>query len=310
MFGIDLKFKNLFGSKEMKSHFFAIGLVAACLMAPQMAHAQTGGWSDVKYADDQCFIERSISNVGTIFIYKNETSFGVALSGAEGFDTNSVKKFVSIIPEDGFPDYYNLKEELEGVLTFDVPTGYFELNPAERIKNIIFFQAGASVEIPFNMSQSLFSNLRRCQEPVLAEDQRGQGRSKQPGLFDVFFDEYIVQEQSESSDEIAIERVERDDDRGPALREAPARVVGDGLNVEETAPFFEEMQSALQQGIFVPVDSMIEENQINLDEQLEIIDSLTEKIRILEIEKEYLRSELGQDRQDPINLVAGSAKKE
>ena len=215
-------------------------------------------------------------------IYNKGKSFGFVFVVDEGFELSTSKRIVTFVKEDGFSDYYKLEQQADQLITFDVPLLYFEKNSPTSIKEVILYSSGAQTSFAFNMNNALFSNLSQCDLRATVEKETEVevlelSNVRDDGVFDVFFDEYIVQEQSAEEGEIIVERLKQD-----TLEDgfAKAPTVEDSIFLDDQdPPFIETAQETLQENIFIPVDTVIQDVQVNLDEQLEIIDSLTEKLK-------------------------------
>ena len=291
--------------KTLLSGLVAFGTLL-CLQAPSIA---AEGWGNVRSVSDQCFVERDVAGVGKTMIYNKDTAFGFVFVFDETFQLSDERPVATFVKSDGFSDFFKLQKKGENIATFDVPVGYFDLNKPANIREIILYSPTSQSSFPLAMDNAYFRKLSNCDiRPIQERNTDGEtlelSKVREQGVFDVFFDEYIVQERSPLEDEIVVQRVAQDEDKGFA--NAPS--FDDTLILDEKEPpFIETANAVIQESIFIPVDTVIDDVQINLDEQLEIIDSLTEKIKILELEKQYLREELDTNTKDPIKLVVGAA---
>ncbi len=295
-------------NQVFSKHFIFGMLVLFCALFTISSSVQAS-WTPVEKVEGQCMTYRSIDAVGELFIYTEKESLNFVFSSLSPLVLTGDDDLVAFVKQDGFADYFDLEQYEDNVLNFSVPLSYFEKTDYRDIANV-FFYVGASFEqlIPFQMEAKTFSLLTKCD-----------GLKDKGDVLDnpVFFDAKDV-----AQSVIEAQKQEYDFSRLPvkALPDAKLEHEQTLEYVEETnederlpitpedrdVPFFEEVQRHMQKNIFIPVASKVSEADISLDEQLEIIDSLTEKIKLLEIEKEYLRQKLGSNSDEVINVVADS----
>lgn len=302
------KNKEIYTVKQgLKLSVFAI----AFFMCSLFSHSAEAAWQSVEKVEGQCFSYKSIDAVGELFIYTEEKGFNFVLASESPLTLSGEDDLVALIKKDGFADYFEPKQFEDDIVNFSVPLSYFEKNDYRDIASV-FFYVDSKYEklIPFDVPASIFAALSAC-EGLYGEEE----------FLDnpVFFNEEDVAEAV-----IEEERSPYDFSRLPS-KNLPDAELEHEQTLEYTktqekedvaiapedrdVPFFEEVQRHMQKNIFIPVESRVSEADITLDEQLEIIDSLTEKIKLLEVEKEFLRKKLDSTGDELINVVADSSEK-
>lgn len=285
-----------------------VSLFSVLILSSSVSRAS---WNPLEKVEGQCFSYKSIDAVGEFFIYTEEKGFNFVLASETALKLTGEDDLVAFIKKDGFADYFDLIQYEDDIVNFSVPLSYFEQNDYRDIANV-FFYVGDTYEklIPFDIPAAIFAALNAC------EGLYGKEKFLDNPMFfnenDVA--EAVIEEQRSPYDFSRLPAKELPD--AELAHEQTLEYVQTQENEEQDVvledkdvPFFEEVQRHMQKNIFIPVESSITDVDISLNEQLEIIDSLTEKIKLLEVEKEFLRKKLDSQGDEIINVVADSSEK-